>query len=39
MHLYDKRKFTLLVACNSDFVVANVILNYYASGDFLLAWL
>ena len=30
---------TLLVSCNSDFVFANVILNYHASGDFFLAWL
>ena len=29
MHLKAKRKFTLLVASNSDFVSANVILNQH----------
>ena len=29
MHLKTKRKFTLLVASNSDFVSANVILNQH----------
>ena len=31
MHLKTKRKFTLLVASNSDFVSANVILNQHPS--------
>ena len=30
MHLKAKRKFTLLVASNSDFVSANVILNQHS---------